>query len=218
MSSITPLFIPPRRSRFGSKRKPRPRLFSYGSPTTAREFRPTCWTRSSIALPAGRMPSRAAAASGLAIAKGFIQIHRRHDRGLGNARRRRNLPHPAALGKAARFAHTGRMSRNPPSILVIDDEVQMRRMLRISLEAAGYRVWEAESAELGLVEAASRKPDVVVLDLGLPDRDGIDVLKRLREWSPVPVVVLSVRDNESDKVAALDAGRGRLRDQAFPHR
>jgi two-component system, OmpR family, KDP operon response regulator KdpE len=98
------------------------------------------------------------------------------------------------------------MSKNAPSILVIDDEVQMRRMLRISLEAAGYRVWEAESAEQGLVEAASRKPDVVVLDLSLPDGDGVQVLKRLREWSPVPVVVLSVRDNENDKIEALDAG------------
>ena len=98
------------------------------------------------------------------------------------------------------------MSKNAPSILVIDDEAQMRRMLRISLEAAGYRVWMAESAEQGLVEAASRKPDVVVLDLGLPDADGVQVLTRLREWSPVPVVVLSVRDHENDKIAALDAG------------
>ena len=98
------------------------------------------------------------------------------------------------------------MNKNAPSILVIDDEVQMRRMLRISLEGAGYRVWEAESGEHGLIEAASRKPDVVLLDLSLPDRDGAQVLKRLREWSSVPVIVLSVRDSESEKVRALDAG------------
>ena len=98
------------------------------------------------------------------------------------------------------------MSKNAPSILIIDDEVQMRRMLRISLEAAGYRVWEAESGGQGLIEAASRKPEIIVLDLGLPDSDGLEILKRLREWSPVPVVVLSVRDGETDKIAALDAG------------
>jgi two-component system KDP operon response regulator KdpE len=98
------------------------------------------------------------------------------------------------------------MSKSSPSVLVIDDEIQMRRMLRISLEAAGYRVWEAESGEQGLVEAASRKPDIILLDLSLPDRDGTVVLRRLREWSSVPVVVLSVREGEADKVKALDAG------------
>jgi two-component system KDP operon response regulator KdpE len=75
------------------------------------------------------------------------------------------------------------MSKSSPSVLVIDDEIQMRRMLRISLEAAGYRVWEAESGEQGLVEAASRKPDIILLDLSLPDRDGTVVLRRLREWA-----------------------------------
>ena len=98
------------------------------------------------------------------------------------------------------------MSKSAPSILVIDDEIQMRRMLRISLEGAGYRVWEAESGEQGLVEAASRKPDVILLDLSLPDRDGTEVLKRLREWCSQPVIILSVREGESDKVKALDAG------------
>ena len=98
------------------------------------------------------------------------------------------------------------MNKSSPSILVIDDEVQMRRMLRVSLEGAGYRVWEATSGEEGLVEAANRKPDIILLDLSLPDRDGTAVLKRLREWSPVPVVVLSVRDGEGDKVKALDSG------------
>ncbi|PAW78037.1 MAG: DNA-binding response regulator [Verrucomicrobia bacterium Tous-C9LFEB] len=97
---------------------------------------------------------------------------------------------------------------NAPSLtaLVIDDEVQMRRLLRITLEAANYRVHDADNGAHGLIEAASRRPDVVVLDMGLPDMDGLEVLKRLREWSRVPIVILSVRDGEEDKVAALDAG------------
>jgi len=90
--------------------------------------------------------------------------------------------------------------------LVIDDEVQIRRLLKISLEANGYRVYEAANGETGLAEAAQRRPDVIVLDLGLPDLDGVTVLKRLREWSSVPVVILSVRDQEEEKIAALDSG------------
>src|SRR5882672_8985428 len=90
--------------------------------------------------------------------------------------------------------------------LVIDDEPQMRRLLRVILEANGYRVFDAATGKDGIVEAAQRKPDVVLLDLGLPDLEGLEVLKRLREWSRVPVIILSVRDREDDKVAALDAG------------
>jgi two-component system KDP operon response regulator KdpE len=90
--------------------------------------------------------------------------------------------------------------------LVIDDEPQIRRLLRVTLEANGYRVFDAASGQDGLVEAAQRKPDVIVLDLGLPDLDGVTVLKRIREWSRVPVVILSVRDQEEEKVAALDSG------------
>ena len=90
--------------------------------------------------------------------------------------------------------------------LVIDDEIQTRRLLRISLEANGYRVFEAVDGKLGLTEAVQRRPDVVMLDLELPDLDGMTVLKRLREWSSVPVIVLSMRDREEDKVAALDHG------------
>jgi two-component system KDP operon response regulator KdpE len=93
-----------------------------------------------------------------------------------------------------------------PVALVIDDEVQIRRLLRISLEAGGYRVFEAVNGQDGLAEAAQRRPDIVVLDLGLPDMDGVTILKRLREWSNVPVVVLSVRDRDDDKIAALDNG------------
>lgn len=98
-------------------------------------------------------------------------------------------------------------AERPNSIaLVIDDEVQIRRLVKISLEANGYKVFEAASGQEGLAEAAQRRPDVVVLDLGLPDMDGVAVLKRLREWSNVPVIVLSVRDREDDKIAALDHG------------
>jgi two-component system, OmpR family, KDP operon response regulator KdpE len=90
--------------------------------------------------------------------------------------------------------------------LVIDDEVQIRRLLRVVLESADYQVHEAETAAQGLTDAATRRPDVVLLDLGLPDSDGVKVLRRLREWSQVPVIILSVRDDEEGKVAALDAG------------
>jgi len=93
-----------------------------------------------------------------------------------------------------------------PTVLVIDDELQIRRLLRVCLDANGYRVLEAPTGQEGLAEAAQHRPDVVVLDLGLPDLDGVMVLKRLREWSKVPVVVLSVRDREEDKVKALDNG------------
>jgi two-component system, OmpR family, KDP operon response regulator KdpE len=93
-----------------------------------------------------------------------------------------------------------------PIALVIDDELQIRRLLRVCLEANGYRVEEASTGQEGIASAAQRKPDVVLLDLGLPDMDGVTVLKRLREWSRAPVVVLSVRDREDDKIAALDNG------------
>lgn len=90
--------------------------------------------------------------------------------------------------------------------LVIDDEPQIRRLLRILLEQEQYRALESDSGRLGLSEIALRRPDVVLLDLGLPDMDGMAVLERLRQWSRVPVLILSVRDGPEDKVAALDAG------------
>jgi two-component system KDP operon response regulator KdpE len=91
-------------------------------------------------------------------------------------------------------------------LLVIDDEVQIRRLLRLTLETEHYSVQEVETAQLGLHEAAVNPPDGIVLDLGLPDMDGVEVIRRLREWSKVPVLVLSVRAGEADKIAALDAG------------
>jgi two-component system KDP operon response regulator KdpE len=91
-------------------------------------------------------------------------------------------------------------------ILVIDDEPQMRRLLRVALEAADYRVFEAATGREGLAEAASRQPDAILLDLGLPELDGMEVLRRLREWTSTPVLVLSVQDAGEDKVRALDLG------------
>jgi two-component system KDP operon response regulator KdpE len=90
--------------------------------------------------------------------------------------------------------------------LIIDDEVQIRRLLRVVLEAEDYQVHEADTGQQGLTQIASRRPDIILLDLGLPDMEGLEVLKRLREWSAAPVLVLSVRDDEQGKVAALDAG------------
>ncbi|MDB6036175.1 MAG: kdpE [Verrucomicrobiales bacterium] len=92
------------------------------------------------------------------------------------------------------------------NVLIIDDEPQIRRLLRLTLEANGYRVFESASGNDGLVQTAQRRPDVILLDLGLPDLDGLTVLKRLREWTQVPVIILSVRDREDDKINALDAG------------
>ncbi len=97
-------------------------------------------------------------------------------------------------------------SAPPPRILVVDDEPQIRRFLEISLRAQGYRIAEAATAQAGLEELALRGADLVVLDLGLPDRDGHEVLADLRSWSAVPVIVLSVRASEEEKVRALDAG------------
>jgi len=91
-------------------------------------------------------------------------------------------------------------------VLVIEDEPQMRRFLRPALEGQGYRVVEAATAREGMALASSHNPDLVILDLGLPDGDGIEVTQRLREWSAAPIVVVSARGQEADKVAALDAG------------
>lgn len=92
------------------------------------------------------------------------------------------------------------------SVLVIEDELPIRRFLRASLTANGYGVIESATGEDGLRQAASRNPDLVILDLGLPDIDGLDVTKRLRDWAAMPIIVLSARGKENDKIAALDAG------------
>lgn len=98
------------------------------------------------------------------------------------------------------------ISPSEPLVLVVDDEPQLRRFLRASLPTRGYRLIEAASGAEALTQAAARTPDLVLLDLGLPDLDGVEVTRRLREWSAVPILVLSARDQEIDKVRALDAG------------
>jgi two-component system KDP operon response regulator KdpE len=98
------------------------------------------------------------------------------------------------------------MSSLLPTILVIEDEPQIRRFLRTILPAHGYRVLEAETAHDGLTQTAMHQPDIVLLDLGLPDLDGLEVTRQLREWATIPIIVLSARGQEADKVAALDAG------------
>lgn len=91
-------------------------------------------------------------------------------------------------------------------ILVIDDEIQMQKLLRVALTSHGYEVGEAATGKLGLSEAAVFHPDLVILDLGLPDLEGLEVMARLREWTSTPVIILSARDQENDKILALDAG------------
>lgn len=93
-----------------------------------------------------------------------------------------------------------------PVAVIIEDEPQIRRFVRSALEAEGWQVHEAGTAQRGLTEAGTRKPDLLVLDLGLPDGDGLDVIRDVRGWSAVPIIVLSARVDEADKIAALDAG------------
>ncbi len=98
------------------------------------------------------------------------------------------------------------MTADKELILLIEDEPQMRRFLRITLESHGSRYVEAGTAQEGLMQASTRNPDVILLDLGLPDMDGLEVTKRLREWTQTPVIVISAREQEQDKVKSLDAG------------
>ena len=91
-------------------------------------------------------------------------------------------------------------------ILVVEDEADIRRFVRMTLESEGHEVFEADCVKRGLIEAGTRRPDLAVLDLGLPDGDGIDLIKDLRQWSMMPVIVLSARSTETEKIAALDAG------------
>ncbi len=98
------------------------------------------------------------------------------------------------------------MAENAPNILIIEDEPQIRRFLRTSLGSQGYTLLEATTAKEGLSEAAAHPPDIVLLDLGLPDMDGLEVITRLREWMTAPIIIISARGQERDKVAALDSG------------
>jgi two-component system KDP operon response regulator KdpE len=98
------------------------------------------------------------------------------------------------------------MTQDNELLLLIEDEPQMRRFLRVTLQNHGYRLIEAPSGKEGLMQATTRNPDVVLLDLGLPDMDGLEVTKRFREWTDVPIIVISAREQEEDKIKALDAG------------
>ena len=147
---------------------------------------------------------------GLSIVKGFVEAHggrvEARNREGGGAQFTIYLPVESSPEPSLEASP---MSENPVpahSVLIVDDEVQIRRLLRVTLEANGYRVLEAANGQDGLAEAAQRNPDVIILDLGLPGMDGLTVLKRLREWSRAPVLVLSVQEGDVDKVTALDNG------------
>lgn len=98
------------------------------------------------------------------------------------------------------------MNATAVKVLVIEDELQIRRFLRPAIEAAGFTLIEAVDGKNGMLEASQASPDVIVLDLGLPDMDGLEVIRRLREWCQTPIIILSARGQETDKVAGLDAG------------
>jgi two-component system KDP operon response regulator KdpE len=98
------------------------------------------------------------------------------------------------------------MSEPHARVLIVEDEADIRRFVRLTLQAEGHEVFEADGMQRGLIEAGTRRPDLVVLDLGLPDGDGVDLIRDLRTWSAMPVIVLSARSSEADKIAALDAG------------
>ena len=98
------------------------------------------------------------------------------------------------------------MSKPVVNLVLIEDDKEIRRFLHSALGASGFQVWPAETAQRGLIEAATRQPELIILDLGLPDRDGLDVIRDLRAWTPIPILILSARGEEAQKVAALDAG------------
>jgi len=98
------------------------------------------------------------------------------------------------------------MSENKPRVLVVDDEQAILRFLRVALESQAYAVFEAASGQQALSDAVTHKPDIIILDLGLPDIDGVEITRLLRQWTQIPIIILSVRGSEGDKIAALDAG------------
>ncbi len=98
------------------------------------------------------------------------------------------------------------MAKTDPVIIVIEDDLSIRRFLRTGLSSQSFSVYEAETGKQGIVEINTRKPDLIILDLGLPDMDGIDVIKAIRSWSELPIIILSARSSEQQKIEALDAG------------
>ena len=107
------------------------------------------------------------------------------------------------------------MTDLPTHILIVEDEADIRRFVRLTLETEGHTVHEAATLQRGLIEAGTRRPDLVVLDLGLPDGDGVDLIRDLRTWSAMPIIVLSARSAQASKIAALDAEGRRLPGQAL---
>ncbi|AHV97449.1 response regulator [Paenibacillus sabinae] len=95
---------------------------------------------------------------------------------------------------------------NKPFILVVEDDKPIRKLITTTLETQGYRYHTAETGEVSIIEAISRQPDLIILDLGLPDMDGVDIIKKVRDWSNVPIIVVSARSEDRDKIEALDAG------------
>ena len=141
------------------------------------------------------------------------RVARREDHRREPFRRRRGVPVHAAAGRRAAPIATVAPRLQPmhmpiegPRILVIEDEQEIRRFLRVSLAHHGYRLVEATTGREGVMQAASQQPDLVILDLGLPDIDGMEVIAQVRQWSQVPIVILSARGQEHEKVEALDAG------------
>ncbi|KAB0503827.1 response regulator [Pseudomonas moorei] len=98
------------------------------------------------------------------------------------------------------------MNEPVPHVLIVEDEKEIRRFVRMALQAEGLEVHEADTFHRGIIDAGTRRPDLIVLDLGLPDGDGIELIRDVRSWSPVPIIVLSARGAESDKILALDSG------------
>ena len=151
---------------------------------------------------------------GLSICRGMIGAHGGSVEALpGDGRRHHHPRHAAAAARAGARP----MNASAPRVLVIDDEMQIRRFLDIGLRAEGYQVLQAATAAEGLALAATQSPDLVILDLGLPDREGHEVLAELRQWSAVPVLMLSVRDAEKREGARAGQRRQRLRHQAVRH-
>src|SRR5207245_5662173 len=194
----------PRRARAPSATWPRrpAKPSRWKLPTTGRVFRAARKTRCSRSSTAGA-PAVVAPAS---VSRSRWASSRRTAGTSG----RRICPR-AAWRFSSRFHSPA--SRRPlcprmpdPVVVVIEDEPQIRKFLRATLEGQGYRLFEATTGADGVVEVGSRQPDVVIIDLGLPDMDGLEVIRRVREWTAVPVIVLAARGQERDKVTALDAG------------
>src|SRR3989454_994850 len=189
--------------RSGSSRPRRTAPSPSRSPTAARGCPGARRTRSSRSSTAGS--PAAAAAPGSASRSARASSGRTGD-ASGPRTCRRAVSRSSSPSHWAN-SHRPRCTPMPePVVVLIEDEPQIRRFLRATLTGQGYRLFEASSGADGLVEVGSRQPDVVIVDLGLPDMDGLDVIHRMREWTDVPIIVLSARGQERDKVTALDAG------------